>query len=153
VKIIFLTSVKQWVLNTPENTNLISVFQLEHIWLAVVGLGLLGLISLMLISVDPEIQYTVDEVMGAPEDFTSDEIHLRGTVLEGSVDETSKMFILAGTGENAQLFVDISSVALPDGFGEGYMIAVKGDLENINGKWTISANSIQTGCPSKYSAE
>ena len=121
--------------------------------LVVVGLGLLGLISLMLISVDPEIQYTVDEVMGAPEDFTSDEIHLRGTVLEGSVDETSKMFILAGTGENAQLFVDICSVALPDGFGEGYMIAIKGDLENINGKWTISANSIQTGCPSKYSAE
>jgi cytochrome c-type biogenesis protein CcmE len=63
------------------------------------------------------------------------------------------MFILAGTGENAQLFVDISSVALPDGFGEGYMIAVKGNLENINDKWIISANSIQTGCPSKYSAE
>jgi cytochrome c-type biogenesis protein CcmE len=121
--------------------------------LVVVGLGLLGLISLMLISVDPEVQYTVDEVMGAPEDFISDEIHLRGTVLEGSVDETSKMFILAGTGENAQLFVDISSVALPDGFGEGYMIAVKGNLENINDKWIISANSIQTGCPSKYSAE
>jgi hypothetical protein len=117
--------------------------------LVVVGLGLLGLISLMLISVDPEVQYTVDEVMGAPEDFISDEIHLRGTVLEGSVDETSKMFILAGTGENAQLFVDISSVALP----EGYMIAVKGNLENINDKWIISANSIQTGCPSKYSAE
>ena len=121
--------------------------------LVVVGLGLLGLISLMLISVDPEVQYTVVEVMGAPEDFISDEIHLRGTVLECSVDETSKMFILAGTGENAQLFVDISSVALPDGFGEGYMIAVKGNLENINDKWIISANSIQTGCPSKYSAE
>jgi len=49
--------------------------------LVVVGLGLLGLIFLMLISVDPEVQYTVDEVMGAPEDFTSDEIHLRGSVL------------------------------------------------------------------------
>ena len=107
----------------------------------------------MLISVDPEVQYTVDEVMGSPEDFTSGEIHLRGTVLEGSVDEESKIFILAGTNENAQLFVDISSVALPDGFGEGYMIAVKGDLLNIEGKWTISANSIQTGCPSKYAAE
>ena len=121
--------------------------------LVVVGLGLFGLISLMLISVDPEVQYTVDEVMVAPEDFISDEIHLRCTVLEGSVDDASKIFILAGTSENAQLFVDISSVALPDGFGEGYMIAVKGDLENIDGKWTISANSIQTGCPSKYSAE
>jgi cytochrome c-type biogenesis protein CcmE len=121
--------------------------------LVVVGIGLIALISLMLISVDPEVQYTVDEVMGSPEDFTSGEIHLRGTVLEGSVDEELKIFILAGTNENAQLFVDISSVALPDGFGEGYMIAVKGDLLNIEGKWTISANSIQTGCPSKYTAE
>ena len=121
--------------------------------LVVVGLGLFGLVSLMLISVDPEVQYTVDEVMSSPEDFTSDEVHLRGTVLEGSVDDESKIFILVGTNENAQLFVDISSVALPDGFGEGYMIAVKGDLVNIEGKWTISANSIQTGCPSKYTAE
>ncbi|MBF26805.1 MAG: hypothetical protein CMA98_03355 [Euryarchaeota archaeon] len=121
--------------------------------LVVVGLGLFGLVSLMLISVDPEVQYTVDEVMSSPEDFTSDEVHLRGTVLEGSVDDESKIFILVGTNENAQLFVDISSVALPDGFGEGYMIAVKGDLINIEGKWTISANSIQTGCPSKYTAE
>ena len=121
--------------------------------LVVVGLGLFGLVSLMLISVDPEVQYTVDEVMSSPEDFTSDEVHLRGTVLEGSVDDESKIFILVGTNENAQLFVDISSVALPDGFGEGYMIAVKGDLINIEGTWTISANSIQTGCPSKYAAE
>jgi cytochrome c-type biogenesis protein CcmE len=121
--------------------------------LVVVGLGLIGLVSLMLISVDPEVQYTVDEVMSSPEDFTSDEVHLRGTVLEGSVDDESKIFILVGTNEEAQLFVDISSVALPDGFGEGYMIAVKGDLINIEGKWTISANSIQTGCPSKYTAE
>ena len=121
--------------------------------LVVVGLGLIGLVTLMLISVDPEVQYTVDEVMSSPEDFTSDEIHLRGTVLEGSVDDESKIFILVGTNEAAQLFVDISSVALPDGFGEGYMIAVKGDLINIEGKWTISANSIQTGCPSKYTAE
>ena len=121
--------------------------------LVVVSLGLVALISLMLISVDPEVQYTVDEVMESPEDFTSDEIHLRGTVLEGSVDDELKIFILSGNDESAQLFVDFSSVALPDGFGEGYMIAVKGDLVNVDGKWTISANSIQTGCPSKYTAE
>ena len=121
--------------------------------LVVVSLGLVALISLMLISVDPEVQYTVDEVMESPEDFTSDEIHLRGTVLGGSVDDELKIFILSGNDESAQLFVDISSVALPDGFGEGYMIAVKGDLVNVDGKWTISANSIQTGCPSKYTAE
>ena len=56
-------------------------------------------------------------------------------------------------GTEAEIFVDISSVALPDGFAEGYVIAVKGDLLEIDGKWVISANSIQTGCPSKYEAE
>tara|TARA_B110000467_G_C18262607_1_gene447226 strand:+ start:806 stop:1156 length:351 start_codon:yes stop_codon:yes gene_type:complete len=116
-----------------------------------VGVALLALISLMFISVDPEVQYTVDEIMASPNEYTSEEVHLRGTVLEGSVDDESKTFILAGI--NDQIFIDISSVALPDGFAEGYVIAVKGDLVEENGKWTISANSIQTGCPSKYEAE
>jgi cytochrome c-type biogenesis protein CcmE len=119
--------------------------------LLVVGLSLFALISLMYISVDPEVQYTVDEIMSSPNDFTSEEIHLRGTVMEGSVDNASKTFILSGT--DAQVFIDVSSVALPDGFAEGYMIAVKGNLIEEGGKWTITANSIQTGCPSKYTAE
>ena len=117
----------------------------------IVGLGLIALIALMYVNVDPEVQYTVDEIMDSPEDYTSEEINLRGTVLEGSWDEESKVFILKGT--EAELFVDFSTISLPDGFGEGYMVAVQGDLENIDGKWTISSSSIQTGCPSKYSAE
>ena len=119
--------------------------------LLVVGFALIALISLMYISVDPEVQYTVDEVMESPNDFTSSEVHLRGTVMEGSVNNESKTFILSGA--NSVIFIDISSVALPDGFAEGYVIAVKGDLLEKDGKWTISANSIQTGCPSKYEAE
>ena len=119
--------------------------------LLIVGVALLALISLMFISVDPEVQYTVDEIMASPNEYTSEEVHLRGTVLEGTVDDESKTFIMAGI--NDQIFIDISSVALPDGFAEGYVIAVKGDLVEENGKWTISANSIQTGCPSKYEAE
>ncbi len=121
--------------------------------LLIVGVALLVLISLMFISIDPEVQYTVDEVMASPNEFTSEEVHLRGTVLEGSVDDQSKIFILQGSNEESQIFIDISSVALPDGFAEGYVIAVKGDLMQQDGKWTISANSIQTGCPSKYDAE
>ena len=119
--------------------------------LLVVGFALIALISLMYISVDPEVQYTVDEVMESPNDFTSSEVHLRGTVMEGSVNNQSKTFILSGA--NSEIFIDISSVALPDGFAEGYVIAVKGDLLEEDGKWIISANSIQTGCPSKYEAE
>jgi cytochrome c-type biogenesis protein CcmE len=119
--------------------------------LLVVGFALIALILLMYISVDPEVQYTVDEVMESPNDFTSSEVHLRGTVMEGSVDNESKTFILSGT--KSEILIDISSVALPDGFAEGYVIAVKGNLLEEDGKWTISANSIQTGCPSKYEAE
>ena len=121
--------------------------------LLIVGVALLVLISLMFISIDPEVQYTVDEVMASPNEFTSEEVHLRGTVLEGSVDGESKIFILQGSNEESRIFIDISSVALPDGFAEGYVIAVKGDHIEQDGKWTISANSIQTGCPSKYDAE
>ena len=119
--------------------------------LLIVGVALLALISLMLISVDPEVQYTVDEIMESPSDFEDEEVHLRGIVMEGSVDDVNKVFILSGT--EAQIFVDISYVALPDGFAEGYVIAVKGDLLKVDDKWIISANSIQTGCPSKYDAE
>ena len=121
--------------------------------LLIVGVALLVLISLMFLSIHPEVQYTVDEVMASPNEFTSEEVHLRGTVLEGSVDGESKIFILQGSNEESRIFIDISSVALPDGFAEGYVIAVKGDLIEQDGKWTISANSIHTGCPSKYDAE
>ena len=39
--------------------------------LLIVGVALAALISLMLISVDPEVQYTVDEIMESPDDFTN----------------------------------------------------------------------------------
>ena len=61
--------------------------------LLIVGVALLALISLMLISVDPEVQYTVDEIMESPSDFEDEEVHLRGIVMEGSVDDVNKVFI------------------------------------------------------------
>ena len=70
--------------------------------LLIVGVALLALISLMLISVDPEVQYTVDEIMESPSDFEDEEVHLRGIVMEGSVDDVNKVFILSGT--EAQIF-------------------------------------------------
>ena len=78
--------------------------------LVVVGLGLIALIALMYVNVDPEVQYTDDEIMDSPEDYTSEEINLRGTVLEGSWDEESKVFILKGI--EAELFVDFSTISL-----------------------------------------
>ena len=39
---------------------------------------MLGLIGLMFLSVDPQVQYTVDEVMEAPEEFATDDVNVRG---------------------------------------------------------------------------
>ena len=54
---------------------------------------MLGLVGLMFLSVDPQVQYTVDEVMESPEDFTSDEINIRGMVKIQSIDNSTSTFI------------------------------------------------------------
>ena len=46
-----------------------------------VGAIMLGLIGLMFLSVDPQVQYTVDEVMVSPEEFSSEEVNIRGLSL------------------------------------------------------------------------
>ena len=35
-----------------------------------------------MLMLDPEVQYTVDEIMDSPEDYTNEEINLRGTSFE-----------------------------------------------------------------------
>lgn len=116
--------------------------------LAVVAAIMAGLLGLMFMSVDPEVQYTVDEVMNSPEEFDSGEVHLRGVVRIGSVDNETSSFLLEGL--NSELSVSFESIAVPDGFEEGRTIAVKGQLGKADGSWHLDANEIQTGCPSKY---
>ncbi len=113
-----------------------------------VGLLMIGLIILMYVSVDPETQYTVDEVLESPEKFADDELHLRGVVKSGSLDNSSHTFILEGV--RSELLVSFSEISVPDGFQEGKTIAVKGILSESESMWELSANEIQTGCPSKY---
>ena len=119
--------------------------------LAVVAVIMAGLLGLMFLSVDPEVQYTVDEVMESPQDYNSGEVHLRGVVRIGSVDNESSSFVLEGL--NSELSVSFDSIAVPDGFEEGRTIAVKGQLGQADGSWHLDAIEIQTGCPSKYEAE
>ena len=112
---------------------------------------MLGLIGLMFLSVDPQVQYTVDEVMESPEEFSSDEINIRGIVKNQSIDNSSSTFVLQGS--NSQIQVSFAMIAVPDGFEEGRMIAVNGNLIQEGDNWKIEANEIQTGCPSKYETE
>ena len=116
-----------------------------------VGAIMLGLVGLMFLSVDPQVQYTVDNVMESPEDFTSDEINIRGMVKIQSIDNSTSTFILEGT--NSEIQVSFAKIAVPDGFEEGRMIAVNGNLIQEGELWQIDAKEIQTGCPSKYETE
>ena len=116
-------------------------------------LGLLAvfmgiLVTLMFVSVDPQTQYYIDEVMDSPEGHEGD-VHLRGQVEPGSINSSSNSFMLIGLEHS--LRIDFSRAAIPDGFDEGNTIAVKGQLVVVEGSWILMAYEIQTGCPSKYS--
>ena len=115
--------------------------------LFVIGGSILVLVIMMLATVDPETQHYIDNVMENPEDYIG-QVHIRGEVLEGSVDVENYTFIL--TGVNHNLIVDFDGAAVPDGFGEGKTIAIKGTLALTSGDWILEAKEIQTGCPSKY---
>ncbi|MBU38739.1 MAG: hypothetical protein CMA59_04370 [Euryarchaeota archaeon] len=116
--------------------------------LAVVFGASLAVLGLMMATVDPEIQYTVDEIMEEPEKFHGNQIFVRGVVSIDSMDEDQMRFILEGlTGE---IIVDFTHSPIPDGFNEGRTIAVRGNFITQNGIWLIDSHEIQTGCPSKY---
>jgi len=106
------------------------------------------IISLMLINIKPQIQYSVDEIMTNPDDYANQEIFIRGEVMQDSIDYKNMTFQL--NGNNEHLIIDYSKSQMPDSFSDEITISVKGILIDINGVWTINGKEIQTGCPSKY---
>ena len=116
--------------------------------LALVFLSSIVAFTLMMLSVDPQTQYTVDEVMNSPDDFKDSEVFVRGVVSNGTVFSDQLTFQLDGLKTNVT--VDYSQSAVPDGFAEGRTIAVRGMLSYYDGIWVLESTEIQTGCPSKY---
>jgi cytochrome c-type biogenesis protein CcmE len=115
----------------------------------------IAIFALMMVTVDPQVQYSVDEVMSEPERFEGENIFVRGIVLPGTMDYDELVFTLQGSTET--LVVDFDNSPIPDGFDEGRTIAVRGLLHSeysSDGKpiWVIESFEIQTGCPSKYEA-
>jgi len=124
---------------------------LTRIWrLAVVFASSLAILGLMMASVDPEVQYSVDELMDDPGKFNEKDVFVRGVVSPGTFSVDDLVFLLEGSDD--MVLVDISKTPLPDGFDEGRTIAVRGELVLEDGIWTIISDEIQTGCPSKYEA-
>ena len=115
----------------------------------------IAIFVLMMVTVDPQVQYSVDEVMSEPERFEQEKIFVRGIVLPGSMDYDELVFTLQGSTET--LIVDFNDSPIPDGFDEGRTIAVRGVLQSEHSSdgtlvWVIKSFEIQTGCPSKYEA-
>jgi|TARA_B100001996_G_scaffold211339_1_gene162209 cytochrome c-type biogenesis protein CcmE len=110
----------------------------------------LVVLGLMMASVDPEIQYSVDEIMDDPDKFHESQVFVRGVVSTGSLNNEEASFILEGV--TGSILVDFSNAPIPDGFDEGRTIAVRGNLGKLSGIWVIDSFEIKTGCPSKYEA-
>ena len=115
----------------------------------------IAIFGLMMVTVDPQVQYTVDEIMNEPERFDGENIFVRGIVLPGTMNYDELVFTLQGSTET--LIVNFKDSPIPDGFDEGRTIAVRGTLQTDNSAdgtmiWIIDSFEIQTGCPSKYEA-
>ena len=115
----------------------------------------IAIFGLMMVTVDPQVQYTVDEIMSEPERFDGENIFVRGIVLPGTMNYDEFVFTLQGSTE--KLIVNFKESPIPDGFDEGRTIAVRGILQTDNSSdgtmiWIINSYEIQTGCPSKYEA-
>ena len=115
----------------------------------------IAIFGLMMVTVDPQVQYTVDEIMSEPERFDGENIFVRGIVLPGTMNYDELVFTLQGSTET--IIVNFKDSPIPDGFDEGRTIAVRGILQTDNSSdgtmiWIINSYEIQTGCPSKYEA-
>ena len=116
----------------------------------IVTLGIIAsLAGLMLISVEPEVDLSVDQLMESPEQFEGDTFRLHGTVLSMDMNNDS----LSLEGENHTIVIDFSGTSLPTGVDDGKTISVRGELTASGEDWTMHAYEIKTGCPSKYEAE
>ena len=115
-----------------------------------VTMGLIAaLMGLMFITVEPEIDLSVDQLMDSPEQYDGETLRLHGAVL--SLDMDNNSLILEG--EIETITIDYSGTSLPAGADEGKTISVRGELATDGGDWVMHAYEIKTGCPSKYEAE
>ena len=114
-----------------------------------VTLGLIVALSgLMLISVEPEVDLSVDQLMETPSEYEGETFRLHGTVQSMDVENQITL-----EGENATIHIDYSGTVLPSGVEDGKTISVRGELVADGDGWVMHAYEIKTGCPSKYEAE
>tara|TARA_B100001094_G_scaffold131851_1_gene127617 strand:- start:216 stop:605 length:390 start_codon:yes stop_codon:yes gene_type:complete len=111
------------------------------------GILTAALAATILIST-PEATRTVDEVMEDPESLEGREIAIRGEVLDGSIDNSTSVFILHG--EDEEILVDFSDASVSNGLDDNRTVYAEGTLVLRDGEWVFEADVIKTSCPSKY---
>lgn len=116
--------------------------------LLIIGVSMFSLLFLMLLSVDPDIQYSVDDIMKDPDEYDNLDIFVRGEVVNSSLSLSENFFNISGI--TYVIPVDYSGASLPEGFHEGLTIAIKGKFVKVDDEWTLFATEVITGCPSKY---
>ena len=114
---------------------------------AIITVGMLGVILLQA----PEPTRAVDDLMDDPDAFVGKEIAVRGEVLDGSIDNTTLVFILHG--ETHQLSIDYSDASVSNGLGDNRTVYAQGILQIEDGEYVLEADIIKTSCPSKYEEE
>lgn len=114
---------------------------------AVITIGLLGVILLQA----PEPTRAVDDLMEDPDAFVGKEIAVRGEVLDGSIDNSTLVFILHG--ESHELGIDYSAASVSNGLGDNRTVYAQGILTFEDGVYVLEADIIKTSCPSKYEEE
>ncbi|MFL2978142.1 MAG: hypothetical protein ACJZ59_03705 [Candidatus Thalassarchaeaceae archaeon] len=65
--------------------------------LVVVGTILAALVGLMTYSVEPMTQYSIDEVMESIDEHENERIHIRGIVVNGTLNLEAGSVVLTGT--------------------------------------------------------
>lgn len=98
----------------------------------------------------PQTPISVDKLMSSPSDHENTIVVLRGIVSNNSLDMQSYSFELDG--ENQSIPVNFAAIAVPNGMSEGKTIIVEGIFSRINEAWSLTAEKITVGCPSKYNA-
>ena len=91
---------------------------------------------------------TVDELMVNPSQHLNQEVAVRGEVQDGTIDNSTMMFVLEGA--SSTLIVEFIDASVSNGLDDNRTVYAEGVLTQVNGDYVLEANIIKTSCPSKY---
>lgn len=114
----------------------------------VLGAVLTSALLATLLLQSPVPTQTVDELMVNPSQHLNQEVAVRGEVQDGTIDNSTMMFVLEGG--SSTLIVEFIDASVSNGLDDNRTVYAEGVLTQVNGDYVLEANIIKTSCPSKY---